>query len=152
MDANKLTEILKSHKAWLNGKKGMRAYLIGANLRGADLSDTELSSAKLYRADLSDADLGSANLRSADLRYANLHGANLSGANLDYACCPLWDGSLDVKVDRRIAAQLAYYFCRLDCNDPDYLAARKAIMDFANTFHRADACGKIEDLEEAAHE
>ena len=67
MDANKLTEILKSHKAWLNGKKGMRAYLIGANLRGADLSDTELSSAKLYRADFSDADLGSAHLHGSDL-------------------------------------------------------------------------------------
>ena len=49
-----------------------------------------------------------------------------------------------MKVDARIARQLAYHFCRLDCDDPEYLEARKAIAEFANKFHRADECGRIE--------
>lgn len=80
-----------------------------------------------------------ANLCKANLRYANLH-----GADLDYSCWPLWCGSLDVKVGARIARQLAYHFCRLDCDDPEYLEARKAIARFANGFHRVDECGRIE--------
>lgn len=70
--------------------------------------------------------------------------ANLSGANLDYSCWTLWCGSLDVKVDARIARQLAYHFCRLDCDDPEYLEARESIAEFANGFHRVDECGRIE--------
>ena len=74
---------------------------------------------------------------------ANLYRADLGGADLDYSCWPLWCGSLDVKVDARIARQLAYHFCRLDCDDPEYLEARKAIAEFANKFHRVDECGRI---------
>ena len=73
-----------------------------------------------------------ANLRGADLSWANLR-----GANLDFSCWPLWCGSKGVKVDRRIAAQLAAHFCVLDCDDPDYQAARTAILEFAKTSHRA---------------
>ena len=114
MTQNELNEILIAHKAWFEGKpEGHKADLRGVNL---------------WRADL----------READLRVANLR-----GANLDYSCWPLWCGSLDVKVDARIAAQLAYHFCRLDCDDPDYIAARNAILDFANTFHRVKECGKL---------
>lgn len=80
----------------------------------------------------------------ANLYRANLREANLHGANLDYSCWPLWCGSLDVEVDARIARQLAYHFCRLDCDDPEYLEARKAIAEFANGFHRVDECGRIE--------
>ena len=83
-----------------------------------------------------------ANLWEADLREADLR-----GADLDYSCWPLWCGSLDVKVDRRIAAQLCYHFCRLDCDDPEYLEARNAVLEFANTFHRADECGRLETVE-----
>lgn len=85
-----------------------------------------------------------ANLSWANLRGANLSGADLSGANLDYSCWPLWCGSLDTKVDRRIAAQIAYHFCRLDCDDAEYLKARNALVDFANKFHRVEECGVIE--------
>lgn len=74
---------------------------------------------------------------------ADLRGVNLSGADLDYSCWPLWCGSFDVKVDARIARQLAYHFCRLDCDDSEYLEARKAIAKFANKFHRVDECGRI---------
>lgn len=85
-----------------------------------------------------------ANLRGADLRRAYLRGANLRGANLDFSCWPLWCGSLAVKVCKRIAVQLAYHFCKLDCDDPEYIAARNAILDFANQFHRVGECGKLE--------
>lgn len=49
-----------------------------------------------------------------------------------------------MKVDARIARQLAYHFCRLDCDDPEYLEARKAIAEFANKFHLVEECGRIE--------
>ena len=115
-----LKKILEKHQKWLEGKPdGERANLEYANLEDANLED-------------------------ADLRGANLRGANLEDANLDFSCWPLWCGSLDVKVDARIAAQLAYHFCRLECDDTEYTEARNAIVDFANRFHRADECGKLE--------
>ena len=83
-------------------------------------------------------------LTRANLTEANLRGANLRGADLDFSCWPLWCGGLAVKVCKRIAAQLAYHFCKLDCDDPEYIAARNAILDFANQFHRVDECGKLE--------
>lgn len=119
MKKDELKTILENHKKWLNDEGGERA-------------------------DLSMADLSYADLRGANLRGANLHEANLRGANMDYNCWPLWCGSLDVKVDARIARQLAYHFCRLECDDAEYLAARDAIAEFANGFHRVDECGKIE--------
>ena len=69
-----------------------------------------------------------ANLRGADLRGADLEGADLKGANLDYSCWPLWCGSLGVRVCKRIAAQLAYHFCRLVCDDPEVIAAQNALI------------------------
>ena len=48
-----------------------------------------------------------------------------------------------MKVDARIARQLAYHFCRLDCKDPEYLAAKAMIATFANKFHRVDEYGAI---------
>lgn len=130
MTQEELNTILDKHKKWLNSEDGGEradlywAYLCGADLRKADLRWIDFS--------------------MADLRYANLHYANLHGADLDYSCWPLWCGSFDVKVDTRIARQLAYHFCRLDCDDSEYLEARKAIAKFANKFHRVDECGRIE--------
>jgi uncharacterized protein YjbI with pentapeptide repeats len=115
MTQEELNMILDKHRKWLNDEEGgERANLREADLRGADLGGAHLGEADLY------------------------------GANLDYSCWPLWCGSLDVKVDARIARQLAYHFCRLDCDDPEYLEARKAIAKFANGFHRVDECGRIE--------
>ena len=118
--------------------------LLDFNLRGADLHRANLCEANLQRANLRGADLHRADLRGADLQRANLRGADLRGANIDYACWPLWCGSLGVKVDVRIARQLAYHLCALDCDDPEYIKARNAILDFANRFHRADECGILE--------
>ncbi len=129
MTQKELNEILEKHSKWINNEEGGEQ----ANLREANLC----------RADLYEANLRGANLYGADLREANLRGANLRGANSDFSCLPLWCGSFDMKVDKRIAAQIAYHFCRLDCDDKEFIEARNAIVDFANNFHRVDECGKI---------
>lgn len=106
------------------------------------LLDFDLRGAILYKADLHKADLC-----GADLRGANLRKADLCGANIDHACWPLWCGSLGVKVDVRIARQLAYHLCALDCDDPEYIKARNALLPFANQFHRVQECGILELIE-----
>ena len=112
MDKERLQDILAKHNRWLKGAEGgERADLRRAKLRYANLSD--------------------ANLRDADLR----------DADLDYSCLPLWCGSKGMIVDRRIAAQIAAHFCALECDDADYIAARKAILEFAQTSHRAEELG-----------
>ena len=119
MKQEELNEVLRLHKLWLRGAESGK------------------------RADLRDADMQIADMRGADMLGANIRDADMRGANVDYSCWPLWCGSLDAKVDRRIAAQLAYHFCRLDCDDPGYIEARNAIVNFANEFHRAEECGKL---------
>ena len=69
--------------------------------------------------------------------------ADLRGANLDYSVWPLWCGGLHVKTDRRIMAQLAYHFCCQECDDPDCIKARDAILWLANSFHRVGECGAL---------
>ena len=128
MNRDELNIILKEHEKWLQDEGGARA-----DLRNADLA---------Y------ADLQNADLRYADLQYVYLRSADLRGANLDFSVLPLWCGSLDMKVDARIARQIAYHFCRLDCEDPEYLAAKAMIAPFANEFHRVGECGAIEIGEE----
>ena len=117
MNQDELDAILQKHKLWLDDADGgIRADLKGANLRGA-------------------------NLRGAGLWGAVLRGADLRGADLDYSCFPLWCGSKGMIVDRRIAAQIAAHFCALECDDADYIAAREAILEFAQTSHRAKVLG-----------
>ena len=123
MEENQLKNVLELHRKWINKEPGGER----ANLRRADLLE--------------------ANLRRTDLLEANLRGADLQGANLDYSCWPLWCGSFGVRVCKRIAAQLAYHFCRLDCDDPEVIAAQNALIPLANQFHRADECGKLEPKE-----
>ena len=119
MKGEELLEILEKHRKWMECEDGgERADLRGANLQNADL------------------------LR-ADLWGVNLRGADLRGASIDYSCWPLWCGSLDVIVDKRIAAQLAYHFCRLICDDPEVKEAQQAIKGLANQFHRVHDCGEI---------
>ena len=136
----------------LRGANLRGANLSDANLRGANLSDADLSGANLRGANLSDADLSGANLRGAnlsdaDLRGANLSDADLSGANLDYSCYPLWCGSLHLKADKRLACQLAYHLCSMQCDDADYIKMRNSILGFANQFHRVDECGELRERE-----
>lgn len=121
--------------------------LKGANLKGADLSGANLMEANLRDTNLINTDLSGADLRGADLRGANLRGANLKGADLDYSCYPLWCGSLHLKADKRLACQLAYHLCSIQCDDADYIKMRNSILDFANQFHRVCECGKLEEME-----
>ena len=121
--------------------------LKGANLKGADLSGANLMEANLRDTNLINTDLRGADLRGADLRGANLRGANLNGADLDYSCYPLWCGSLHIKADKRLACQLAYHLCSIQCDDADYIKMRNSILDFANQFHRVCECGKLEERE-----
>jgi hypothetical protein len=125
----------------LSGANMLRANLSDANLSNANLSGANLYGADLRHADLSDADLSDADLSNSDLRWANMLGANLHGADIDFSAWPLWCGSNHVKVDVRIAAQLAAHFCALDCDDPAYRAERAAVLDFAKTSHRAEDLG-----------
>lgn len=120
MNETKLQKVLAKHKKWLADEEGGEF----ANLRGADLMGTNLMDANLMDADLARADL--------------------RGADLDYSCWPLWCGSKGVKVDRKIAAQFAAHFCALDCDDPDYITARDAVMEFAESSHHAEELGLIE--------
>lgn len=101
----------------------------------------------LRRADLSDANLSGADLSGADLRDANLSGADLRRADLDYSCYPLWCGSLHFKADKRLACQLAYHLCSMQCDDADYIKMRNSILGFANQFHRVDECGELRERE-----
>ena len=165
MTHEELQTILEKHKKWLNDiPGGERAnleranlmganlkytYLEGANLEGANLERANLASANLKRANLMGANLMGANLMGANLKGANLKGANLMGANLegtnlDFACWPLWCGSLrDVQIDKRIFAQLAYHLCRVIVDDDECKAAQRALYPIANQFHRVNECGRL---------
>ena len=120
MTQEELQTILEKHKKWLNDVPGgERANLCDANLRGADLS-------------------------CANLCCAKLRGADLRGANLDYSCWPLWCGSLrNVRIDKRIFAQLAYHICRVIVDDDECKAAQRALYPIANQFYRVDECGRL---------
>ena len=124
-----------------------RADLRRADLRDADLRGADLRRADLRGADLRRADLSNANLSKADLSNANLSKADLRGATLDYSCYPLWCGSLHLKADKRLACQLAYHLCSMQCDDADYIKMRNSILGFANQFHRVDECGELEERE-----
>jgi uncharacterized protein YjbI with pentapeptide repeats len=128
----------------LSGADLSGANLRGADLRGADLSGANLTGANLTRADLTGANLTRADLRGADLSGANLRGADLRGANIDLSCWPLWCGSKNVKVDDKIARQLAAHFCVLDCDNAEYQAARAAILEFAKGSHMTADLGLVD--------
>jgi len=129
------------------------ADLSSANLRSADLSFADLRSANLSFADLSFADLGSADLSFADLRSANLSFANLRFADLRFADLDFSSGitfrcsSFGFKADLRLAAQLAYHFCRIDFGEcEEAKKAQAGLRDLANKFHRVTECGEIPEV------
>jgi hypothetical protein len=143
------------------------ADLRGANLRGANLRGADLGRANLYVADLRGADLCEANLYVADLRRADLRGADLCGAdlrradlrrtnlryaNLDFASWPLWCGSIGVKVDLKLASQLAYHLAAVDCDAPEFLAIRPHLLSLANKSHVVTVYGLPELTESISQE
>jgi uncharacterized protein YjbI with pentapeptide repeats len=159
-----LDVILRKHKMWLNDEKSgeianlnwvnlRRVNLWGVNLQGAHLWRTNLEGACLEGANLQDADLQLSNLKGANLRGANLlrtnlNGADLRGADLDFSVFPLWCGSFDMKVDEKFIIQLAYHFCKLDCDSKMYQELRNKMLDTANQFHRINKeCDELEKSE-----
>jgi uncharacterized protein YjbI with pentapeptide repeats len=83
MSEQKLKEILKLHKMWLDGDPdGVCADLSDEDLTSANLSNSDLRNATLCRANLTNAFLSYANLSDADLRYANLSNVICNYANL----------------------------------------------------------------------
>ena len=114
-----------------------------ASLRKA----VEKNSADLSYANLSYANLYSANLGSANLYSANLSSANLSYADIDYSCWPLWCGSRDVKVDKKIALQILAHFIVLDCDDQDIIELQSFILStgLPQLCHRAKELGIVEE-------
>ena len=126
MNEDKLRDVLKAHKAWLEDEEaGQRADLHGADLRGVDY---------LREADLREADLIGADLRKADLR----------DANLDFSVWPLWCGSLGVNTGKALAVQLLYH--ALDAlksvrDDPEVCRVldNPDVLTLANRFHRVSA-------------
>jgi hypothetical protein len=144
----------------LHGANLCRADLRGANLRhvdlhGADLSAADLCDANLSDADLSFTDLSDADLRGVDLCDADLCGVDFSGAdfrdaNLDFSYLSLRCGGLKWRIDKRLACQIAYHLCSMQCDDPDFIKVRNLLIPFANQFHRVKECGKLEPLTEPA--
>ena len=119
-----IEERLELHQKWIcNEPGGIRLEEHGANLRGADLW-------------------------GADLWGANLWGADLRGADLDYACWPLWCGSIGAKIDKHIWCQLAYHLCAVEIDDPDCMHYRNMLLPIANQFHRVEECGVLEEIKE----
>lgn len=127
-----LCGVLDRHAKWLRGEAGgKRADLRWTDLRGLDFCGADMSSSTLQ-----ESDLRGANLTNATLRSVAMIGANLRGADMDYSSgIPLWCGSLGVKVDKRLAAQMAYHFCRLACGSPEVKAAQAALEGLANKSH-----------------
>ena len=105
------------------------------------LHHEDLSYANLHGGDLRDADLSDADLRYANLGNADLRGDNLHGADIDFSAWPLWCGSLGVKTDKRVAAQLLYHALDAiaNCTDAcvrDMVLSHEDLLEFANSFHR----------------
>ena len=156
MNENELKLKLALHSKWLQDYMGGEranlrgADLLWADLRGADLLWADLRGANLRWADLREADLRGANLRDADLREADLRdadlrGANLREANLDFSSgLPFSCKTFGIRADVRLAAQIAYHFCKVDFEGCDEAKqAQVALKDLANKFHRVEECGEI---------
>jgi len=122
--------------AKLQGANLMYANLLNANLQGANLQRANLQGANLRRADLQGANLQEANLQDTDLRRANLR-----GASIDFSCLPLWCGTKDMKVDRRIYTQILAHLCALDVNDEECKKNQSFNKNLATTSHRAKDLG-----------
>lgn len=80
---------------------------------------------------------------------ANLSHSDLCYANLDFACLPLWCGSLSAHFDDRQIAQIIYHAVKAGLASPNVSDEVKAelrkMIPLANRFHRAKGCGVIEE-------
>jgi len=111
------------------------ANLCSANLKEADLIGANLQSARLNGADLEGANLQSARLNGADLEGANLNGADFEGADLDYSCWPLSCKTKDVKLCKKLQAQLIAHAFQVA---PDFPMSDEIHKLIKENFHRYD--------------
>jgi hypothetical protein len=83
-----------------------------------------------------------------ELRGIDIKGADIRGSDFDYASWPLWCGSKDVTIDRKLLCQLAahigctkVYAPRVRRSDPDYAAFHKQCKVVGRKSHRAVELG-----------
>jgi hypothetical protein len=106
-----------------------------ANLQEGDFYMANLCSANLKEADLIGANLQSARLNGADLEGANLNGADFEGADLDYSCWPLSCKTKDVKLCKKLQAQLIAHAFQVA---PDFPMSDEIHKLIKENFHRYD--------------
>ena len=127
------------------------ADLYGADFRGAFLQGSDFASANLKNADFTWANLCDADFLNADLMGADLGEADIKGVDFDYACLPLWCGSLNAHFDDKQLKQIAYHLVKagLQSKNASYETKEelKKLIPFANGFHRAEECGFIQKME-----
>ena len=134
---------------FLDGRQSLEidAETISEAVQYAVENRLSLRLANLRDADLRGADLHGADLRGAELSWAELSWADLRGADVDFSCWPLWCGSINVKIDKRIFCQLLYHTLRAgqSVDDPEVkrLFEIPEIVNLANQFHLVDECGKL---------
>ena len=128
------------------------ADLYGADFRGAFLQGSDFASANLKNADFTWANLCDADFLNADLMGADLGEADIKGVDFDYACLPLWCGSLNAHFDDKQLKQIAYHLVKagLQSKNASYETKEelKKLTPFANEFHRAEDCGLIKENNE----
>ena len=86
--------------------------------------------------------------KKAILDY-DLCGANLRDADIDFSCMPLKCGGLKWRISKRIACQLVYHVCSMQCDDEDFIKIKNFALGFANQFHRVNECGELMPIEES---
>jgi len=138
------------------------ANCTGANFYEANCTVADFRQATLTRADFRDANCTGASFYRANCTGVNFFGANctmanfchatLAGADFDFSSWPLWCGSLNVKIDKKIACQLIYHTLRAmqGCEDEEAQSILQIdqVVKFANQFHRANECGLIKKKED----
>ena len=128
------------------------ADLYEADFRFAFLQDSDFSAANLKDADFTCANLCNADFFNADLMGSDLKEANIKGVDFDYACLPLWCGSLNAHFDDKQLKQIAYHLVKagLQSKNASYETKEelKKLIPFANGFHRAEDCGLIKENDE----
>ena len=129
MEKEKIDEILRSHKEWIdtNGKKGKRADfsnkdLINVDLHGADLSNANFMGTDLSNANFMGTDLSNANFYKAILCHANLSEAKLVGAILNSAIL--------LRVDFRGADLYGADLSHADISDANLCCSNLSNSDF----------------------
>jgi uncharacterized protein YjbI with pentapeptide repeats len=145
--------------AWLARVVFEGATLDNASFSGASVNECSFRSAVCRSAAFTDTRLHGADFREARLCHSvwdtvDVWGVDMREADIDYALFKLSCGALGWRIDSNIARQLAYHFCSMKCDDPEFVAAREALLPFANKARHVEECGvlALEERKEAEHD